>query len=845
MPDIELLKRPSREGGDRIQDHSAELQRIYSCSRHCERTITPSPCVKKAVWHIQELKTKLENWCQRGSNNGQDHTDNSVWRFDSGDSNASVTPAELCIEGMGLCLLSNYQDGTSAQFWKGMGGVLVEVMSLIERLESDRQEAGDTLQTEKLKAQTLRKKQDSLFLWKQQQFPAAVQREYETCVRDITELKWHLKAKRDQMQRVRNSLSRAEAQNRRLVEDIDFVKKHGPLVKEKLQLESEIMKQIKSAEAEASEEFSRLSCELSGFQQELEQEELLVNKERESMAMELNDIRIQLKDRLSELQQLKSLWDGYCARIRETEEKLALSDEQLEAMLLRIPLLQAQETRVSETVLEIRAKLEHQDKSVQEEQSELAQLQKQIQTARREGEAELSESEEVFSRRRQDLQHLQEENKEHQLEIEDYDIKTQLSKQTVKQLQRDRKRVQEKIAQNEEEREQVKGELTLEATRHVNTKARLTELEHQTFQREQRMRRETESLKLQLRTEMNENAALKGQISSVVEEGKAVRVDSDREKKQLLEEGEAVSFAAAQLEAEVVELREIHAVKSEKIVNLKMKVRDIMEESEILADDFEEQKSTCVDHLDSVKKAHSVVSLSCEQAACRIKELRLKSEEYRKASDTMEEMMITLPRVIEELQSTSSAEESKRNAASDVMSSLQSDVENSRSRSDISGKVHSTLLVQRQAFLLGTKVRAALKKGLKENVELAREYGTLQEALLMARRDALSVFEQKNRAQASFHDHKQLSLLQRRMHKAMLKYFKHRSVYSQAELARFQALFNQNNQKMKALQEESSRAARRLSAFLRSPTDDWTADEGRSVDDDGRNRALSAVHAAE
>jgi len=38
------------------------------------------------------------------------------------------------------------------------------------------------------------------------------------------------------------------------------------------------------------------------------------------------------------------------------------------------------------------------------------------------------------------------------------------------------------------------------------------------------------------------------------------------------------------------------------------------------------------------------------------------------------------------------------------------------------------------------------------------------------------------------------------MHKAILKYFKHRSVYSQAELARFQTLSNQNNQKMKALQ---------------------------------------------
>lgn len=69
----------------------------------------------------------------------------------------------------------NVENETSYPFWKGTGGVLLEVVSLIKRLESDRQEAKEALQEERHKAQRLRRKQDSLSLWKQQEFPVAVQ----------------------------------------------------------------------------------------------------------------------------------------------------------------------------------------------------------------------------------------------------------------------------------------------------------------------------------------------------------------------------------------------------------------------------------------------------------------------------------------------------------------------------------------------------------------------------------------------------------------------------------------------------------------------------------------------
>ena len=50
-----------------------------------------------------------------------------------------------------------------------------------------------------------------------------------------------------------------------------------------------------------------------------------------------------------------------------------------------------------------------------------------------------------------------------------------------------------------------------------------------------------------------------------------------------------------------------------------------------------------------MQKAHSAVSVKCEQTSCRIEELRLKSEECRKATEMMEHIATTMPQVKEEL----------------------------------------------------------------------------------------------------------------------------------------------------------------------------------------------------
>lgn len=47
---------------------------------------------------------------------------------------------------------------------------------------------------------------------------------------------------------MKDKLSHTQVLNQRLLDDIDFIKKHGPLVKEKLEFERNIMNQINTAQ---------------------------------------------------------------------------------------------------------------------------------------------------------------------------------------------------------------------------------------------------------------------------------------------------------------------------------------------------------------------------------------------------------------------------------------------------------------------------------------------------------------------------------------------------------------------------------------------------------------------
>ncbi|XP_052451374.1 coiled-coil domain-containing protein 178 [Carassius gibelio] len=843
MPDIKLLKFPSSEGAF-LQEQGEMVS--SSRRRSCALVNTPAPCVNKAVSHIQELKSKLESWGQQGDNaqheTAHENNHSIIWKCVSADGKNK----ELCIEGMGLYAQDS---GVLPSLWTEPTDVLMEVMSLIERLELDRRDAEKALKEEKEKAKKLSEKLDSLCLWKEKEFPLAMQREREACSTDIAELTWQLKIRRDQLLQVRDRLTHTEVLNRRLKEDIDFMRKHGPLVHQRLQLESEIMKQIQTAQSEVSETFSNISQKLQSLQEEFQNEEFRADLRKGEMNKGMETIRNHLSDKQSELQQLQSQCEAFRRKMNESIEKLTLRDDQIKALLKNTRQFERQETDANEEVRTLKAEKNDKEEKLMIQKNDVMQLQNQIQASKLEGDEKVSMLDANLSQKRHDLLTLRDKNKEHKLEIEDYKRKIYQSEQAVRKLLKDREHVLLKISLSEKQWKPVKDEFDQVSAIHSETKAKLDCLERKTFLEELKNRKEIDKMKSLIMTEMTTLDILKGNRDAEAAEYNREQKDCERVKGELQKKyGNALS-TAAQLETEVEQLRQMYTEKSESIENLKAKLSDLHTAHRSQSDDFEKKKKHYQECFNSVKESLSVVALRYEEISNRIKELELKLKELKQETDMMEQTISTMPHRIAELQGLSDTMAFKHGTATVLMGNVHRDIASWKQRKSHHAQIHSALFTQRQTVMQDTEIN--LREALKDNLKLAQEYQELQKALMIARQEAVYVFDRRNRAEAYIQDHKQLSLLQKRMHKAMLKYFKHRSVYSQAELARFQTLSNQNNQKMKALQEEMSNAIQRLSEFLLSLTDDSTSSHvpqqaNRPVADaDGWSRKTPTVQIAE
>ncbi|XP_043922118.1 coiled-coil domain-containing protein 178-like [Protopterus annectens] len=318
-----------REGGKVHLVHSTRR-------RSCSLVNTPSPCINKALFHIQELEVKLEDWYQKDDCIDFSLSPGEVWKEMSlrvlmtGDHSQTTSrttdmlSTNLYIEGVSLSAKENNENLDLRQITKI---VLNEITELISRLEADRQEAEKALNLEKQRREALLKKIDKLSLWKLQQLPAAVQKEHEACARDINELQWHIRNKRRQLKQMQDQTAKAELLNERLLEDIDFVKKHSPLVEEKVELEHHALDELKLAQDQALTVLVKANEELKEAQLLSDDASNKAATERRVMRAELDDAENNLKQLQNDFNHSETVWDTYCSRITENENKLKQTEE--------------------------------------------------------------------------------------------------------------------------------------------------------------------------------------------------------------------------------------------------------------------------------------------------------------------------------------------------------------------------------------------------------------------------------------------------------------------------------------------------------------------------------------
>ncbi|XP_069014140.1 coiled-coil domain-containing protein 178 [Embiotoca jacksoni] len=824
MPDFEPLRFPSREGRPGQQDQ-ADLQAVCTGRRRtCALLNSPSPCANTAIYHLQEMKMMVENWCQQsGKYSSQIDQDKQQYtktlRLQSRDSDSeSVMSTDLYIEGIAI---SATESCPLSPLLKKINDVLVEVVCLIERLEADRQDAEEALHTEKRRKIFLESKVDSISLWRQKEHAFVVQREHEACIRDITELKWQQKLERDKVHQVKEKMFHTELLNRRLQEDINFSKKQIPVVTENLEIQRGIIKQINTAQAEADELCSKIQSELTLVQTELNKMELETNSEKTSMDHELLTLKRQLPVRLEDLNLLKLADEELCTEMQYTENTIALTEEKYRLTNQRIPeLIELEKTendRISQLNLKIDDEMQNNRKLIEK----LIALQEHIDKTKINGEAEVSCIEEQLQSKHQIFATLRKENLENEQSAEDYKIQICESEKVVKQMHEERKQMLQKITDNDEQWEKAKEEVTQVVALHSATQTKLEEQEQLLFMEEQKARKEIDNLKNELTNQMTALEQLKIHCVNGKEELKRQKKSSERTNQQLQEVFEEAFTATKAFET-----------KLEGIKRFQENVEKIQCEHNKTLDNLKKEKKLKCDQLKAAEDFHRDTIKRYDNTLDRISDLMNKSEEYRNSSNKMEKIVEKKPEDIAELQSVFDVLEFKNKSAALIMSTLQSDINNCQQRTQRSMQTHTAHVTARKKEMEDSK--EALKNALRENKLLASKYEDVKKELMEAKQESVSALTKKNNAHRSFHYYTQLSLLQKRMHKALVKYFKQRSLYSQAELDRCQALSQETDQKIKTAQEGLSEEIQLISAFLQSLTDDST-----TTDDAGVNKQAS------
>ncbi|XP_077956008.1 coiled-coil domain-containing protein 178 [Gasterosteus aculeatus] len=814
MPDVEPLRFPSREERPSPQDQ-ADFQAVRTGRRRtCALLNSPLPCVNNAIHHIQELKVTVENWCQQSGKyplqiSREKHQHRKTFRFHSGDSDTeSVTSAELFVEG--IAIIARDKSCPLPPLLKKINDVLGEVVYLIERLEADRQYAEEALDKEKRRKRFLENQLDSITIWKQREHAFVVQREHEACIRDITGLKWQLRREREKLQRAQEKLSLTEVWNQNLHEDINFARKQIPIVRENLELQRGLIDGINSARAEADEVCLKAQSDLLLVEEEKKQLQLDTNDEMAGLDSELLAIKNKLDKTLGESNRFTGIEEGQLAQIQDAEKTIALTEKKVAATMQRIPEMMELEKTENDRIVQLKLQIEVEMQKNKKSKDKLTALREDIEKARLHGEAEVSCIEEQLLSKRNAFEALRQENMECEQNAEDYRMKMSESEKAVQEMREQRKQMLLSIIDNDERWEEAEEEVAQVVARHGVTRATLDEREKLTFAEEQRTKKEIEKLRQDLTGRTSALELLKGQCANKSEELYRQQKSRALTNQKLQKEFEDASSVTKELETSFLKIKKL----AEHFEESQREHRDTLVK-------LETDKQLQRDHLKAAQASLAAAAERYDATAGRISDLTKKTRDCRQASDQMEEMFKNMPEVIAELQSVFDAVDFKNKSAALVMSTLQSDINNCQQRTQRSVQAHTAHVAARRKEMEDTK--EALKIALAENEGLALEYEDLQKILTQAKREEASALREKNRAHKSFLYYSQLSLLQKRMHKALVKYFKRRSLYSRAELDRCLALSQGTHRKIQTAQEGLSAEIQLISAFLQPLTDDSSA----------------------
>ncbi|VDH89051.1 Hypothetical predicted protein [Mytilus galloprovincialis] len=808
--------------------------------KSCELTKATSPCVKKAVSHLELIQNIIEEWFRERDEEQKSRpcsvrpvASKKQLRFSaasghhnviktagsakgrqsaaSGRTTISLSSAnQLSITGIGAI-----QEEDSALLpYLGAEDVLDEVVTLLARLENDRIDILKALENEKQKVVRLNDKIDHLCLVRMRELPIAVQREHEACIMDLNELTWHVSYSSRTEKRIHQRTHTAEVNNQRLKEEITFVQRHIPLVKEKLQLEIQAMESIKNAQ-------SKTYVELDNTQKRKNKTEAKSNDAVEKATTERNHIKRELdvvKDSLDKINddyaQSRLTFDTYTKQINDIKAKLIANDMEIKVLHVKNENAKVAEEMKAKQVREIQTQITEAEFEHDRLDNENLQLQSELDTRKHKMNKRISELERGANVRDARLRNITLKNKEAEMEVQDYmdkisDCQRQkvADEKNISRIHKEKARLQQQMAVTEDEFSKISV---------INSAVREQLLGEQdkAFKMEESLKATAETLRRQVKDEMHTKSVLVARINSDSTDLVKYKKDTTQKRDKAQKVANEVQTAVTTVLTKVEKLRSTKREKTE----TKEKIRQQMVETE---KQKEESRNKFMEQINNLEPHHTHLKDDVTKLEKRLDYMEWKTEQMNKQIHDMDREEVTFKKLVSNAEKAIVDLEERRKELDLQMESLKKIEDDlKKSYEEVLGRIrdneasHRKMIEQRKKFLGESEVQKSHK--LEINKELASKYRQLQNEHMIVKDKMMNNFDDRVKIEAQIKDTTQLQALQRRMHVAMLAYLKYRGLYNRSELDRMETETDQNSEQVQHLQVKMDDAIKQITEFLQT-----------------------------
>ncbi|XP_044280340.1 coiled-coil domain-containing protein 178 isoform X2 [Varanus komodoensis] len=793
MYEMQLLSSSSKDNSQEPEGiKETNSLGLPSRQRSCAAVNTPSACVNKAIHHIQDLEMKVEETFQQ-----YDHLyklEKIPWNTENVEEIKDIWSS-----------VSSDLKAEQSLYWKDLqplkqktAAILGEVTELVTRLETERKQAEEALEFEIQRRKKLYLSADKLSLWRLQQLPIAVQKEWEKCSQDVTDFQWHFEEKNQQLQDAVDQLSKIDVVNAKIQEHIDFMKEYSPLLEEKLTFECDSIEEAKRIYMEAKALYDTVHQKLlmvRAIHAEVIEE---CEKRRKLMSEQIQEAEFVLNDLINRLKEDEALFNDYCTKINELKEAIAQNKILLEELIKQETDantdIMAWHDKVRRLILKITTQ-ENENKDLLNEYLEEMIL---METSKTGQQSDIKDLKDKLMKLKEEIDYLQRENQILYNENGGFLQKFRESTRRKMGYQAEIQVLLKNIRRLEEHLNKVSKELCSVELAYDEAKNKLEELEQNIVKEKMRFKNLEENIKKQIKDEVSAWKLTQKRV-------KALQSELEKMQKEQMIVEENIQKKLADLEECVAEQSAILARSKDmqndlnkKTSDLKQKIQELDEEEKKIKKELDEQKNYFKNLLANIEEKYLDISSQLAKVNGDIAKFQKEIAKLNNLSEKKQKQLDTTQKCLADLREKYARINAKEQNAQRLVDFLHDRLDYVEKKVMTDSRVFEEQLWDRQKSLKAKKI--AVDDAMSENLRLAQEYQMLQICYLNDKNKLMDFCDHKVRAEAALRDQQQLSQLQRKLHKVLVEYFKLRALYSQAGLAKFQAASHENFQKILAVQ---------------------------------------------